>query len=54
VKLQMILSFAMICMIFDIELKKKESMLKSDMSKFELDALSSKTKIAFRIRRRAV
>ncbi len=44
----------MICMIFDIELKKKESMLKSDMSKFELDALLSKTKIAFRIRRKAV
>ncbi len=53
VKLQMILSFAMVCMAFDIELEEKESMLEPGMSKFGLGALPPKTKVAFRIRRRA-
>ena len=52
VKLQMLLSFAMISTAFDIELQPRKEKLRVDMAKYGLGALQPAEKAAFRIRRK--
>ncbi len=52
VKLQMLLSFAMISSAFDIELQAGKEKLRVDMAKYGLGALQPAEKAGFRIRRK--
>lgn len=52
VKLQMLLSFAMINAAFDIELLSGKEKLRVDMAKYGLGALQPAEKVGFRIRRK--
>lgn len=52
VKLQMLLSFAMISAAFDVELLAKGQDLKVDMAKYGLGALQPAEKLKFKIKRR--
>ena len=52
VKLQMLLSFAMISAAFDIEIVGNQEKLSVDMAKYGLGALQPAEKVAFRIRRK--
>ena len=54
VKLQMLLSFAIISSAFDIELVSEQEKLQVDMAKYGLGALQPAEKAAFRIRRKKI
>ena len=54
VKLQMLLSFAIISSAFDIELVSEKEKLQVDMAKYGLGALQPAEKIRFRIRRKEI